>query len=227
MRRLKNYIDYFKGMMENKTINISISDIDNFNLMESLSIWHDDLISSIGGKEMDIFDTLHMQKKDYEPIGKSPLDLDYLCGSGEKSPDERFINSLASIQLKKSQVQNTDDYETFLNKPCKFMFIYGTESNELENPLYLMIQVWLESSSSWTRTKLYKIEGDSNKFYDKLSSKTIEITDGGDSYTYTTSNGNEWTLEDEGEENDTYKKLLTKQEMQDLVEGRDVKIKII
>jgi hypothetical protein len=226
MRRLKKYEEYMSEMIGN-----NIPEIDpayySIDLMESLSIWHDTLLDSIKAKEMDIFDTLKLPKDDYEPLGKSPMDLDYLCGSGEKSPDERFVNSLASMQLKKSQVQNTDDYETFLNKPCKFMFIYGSEANELENPLYIMLQVWNDLGKKWSDAALYKVNDDVKKFYDKLSSKTIEILDGDQNYIYTTSNGNEWTLKNSDKENDIYKKALRKEEIQDLVNSREVSINII
>ena len=63
---------------------------------------------------------------------KSSLDMKSL------SNNVSFINSLSSLSLKKSQIQNSDDFESFINKPCKFMFIYDSNSNELENPEYIL-----------------------------------------------------------------------------------------
>jgi|LauGreDrversion4_2_1035121.scaffolds.fasta_scaffold07478_8 hypothetical protein len=216
MRYLKDY----KGYMESLVINLATA----LDLMESLNIWHDTLLDAIGAQKVDIFDVLSLSKDDYR---NDKLDLDYLCGGGEKDPDERFVNSLSSIKMKKSEVQNTEDYETFLNKPCKFMFIYGAESNELENPIYLMFQVWNETADEWSPAALYKVNGDAKKFYDKLSSKTIEIIDGDENYIYTTSNGNEWTLKNPNKENDFWKKVLRKEDLQAVVNDRNVSITII
>jgi hypothetical protein len=81
-----------------------------------------------------MFDTLKLPKDFYE----GRLTLDFLSNNIE------FVNSLSSLGLKKSPVQNTEEYQTFVNKPCKWMFIYDISSNELENPLYITFQVWNE-----------------------------------------------------------------------------------
>ena len=126
----------------------------------------------------------------------------------ESSDNIEFINSLSSIGLKKSQVQNTDEMETFVNKPTRFMFIYNIESNELENPNFLLIQGWNDTLKRWDDSKLYKVNDNVQKFYDKLSSKVIEIDDNGEKYIYKTTNKNEWSLQNLEKENDTYKKYL-------------------
>lgn len=216
MRYLKDY----KGYKESLVIDLATA----LDLMESLNIWHDTLLDAIGAQKLDIFDVLSLSKDEYR---NDKLDLDYLCGSGEKDPDERFVNSLSRIKMKKSEVQNTEDYETFLNKPCKFMFIYDSDANELENPTYLMFQVWNETADEWSPAALYKVNGDAKKFYDKLSSKTIEIIDGDENYIYTTSNGNEWTLKNPDKQNDFWKKVLRKEDLQAVVNDRNVNITII
>lgn len=211
MKHIKSYKKYKESLvidLVNQIVDIS----------ESLNVWHDLLLSAIGAKEVNIFDTFKMPKDDH----KDRLDIDYLSNNVE------FINSLASIALKKSQVQNTDDFSCFINKPCKFMFIYGVENNELENPLYILFQVWNETLKKWDEVKLYKINDDVKKFYDKLSSKTIEITDGSDNYIYTSGNaGNEWNLQNTNMENDTYKKIFRKEELQKLLDEKKVKLEII
>ena len=56
--------------------------------------------------------------------------------------------------------------------------------------------------NKWEDVKLYKVNDEVKKFYDKLTSKTIEILDGDENYIYQTSNGNEWTLQNIDKIND-------------------------
>jgi hypothetical protein len=211
MRKIKTY-NQFK---ESLVIDLGFQNIED--LLESLTIWHDALLSSIGAEELDIFDTLKLPTDDF----RDKLDLDILGDNVE------FINSLSSIALKKSQLQNSDDYQTFLNKPCRFMFIYDINSNELENPVYIMMQVYNDTLRKWDDVKIYKIKDDVKKFYDKLTSRTIEIVDGDQNYIYETSNGNEWVLQNKDKENDVYKSVFRKEELQDLLKDRNIKINIL
>ena len=107
------------------------------------------------------------------------------------------------------------------------MFIYGIDKNELENPSYLIFQSWNETLNKWEDVKLYKIHENIQRFYDKLSSITIELIDGGDKYLYQTSNGSEWILQNIEKENDTYKKVFRKEELEDFIEKNKIKVNII
>lgn len=211
MKWLKSYRQYKESIV----IDLQYQSIED--LMESLNIWHDVILNAISAEEMNIFDIFSLPKEDY----KDKMDIDYLEDNIE------FINSLSSIALKKSAVQNTEDSQTFVNKPCKFMFIYKSESNELENPVYIIFQVWNDTLDKWDDAKLYKINDDVKKFYDKLSSKIVEISDGDDNYIYQTSNGSDWDLQNIEKENDIYKKTFRKEELQKLLKDRNVKINII
>ena len=211
MKKIKTY-NQFK---ESLVIDLSFQGIED--LLESLIIWHDALLSSVGAEEVNIFDTLKLPQDDFS----DKLDLDSLGDNVE------FINSLSSIALKKSPIQNSDDFQTFLNKPCRFMFLYDINSNELENPVYIMMQVYNDTLSSWDTLKIYKIQDDVKKFYDKLTSRTIEIVDGDQNFIYTTSNGNEWVLQNKDVENDVYKQTFRKEELEDLVKDRKIKINVI
>jgi hypothetical protein len=191
--------------------------MSSVDILESMNIWHDVLLSAISAEEKDIFDTLKLPKDFYN----GRLTLDFLSNNIE------FINSLSSLGLKKSPVQNTEEYQTFVNKPCKWMFIYDISSNELENPLYIAFQVWNETIKEWEDVKLFKINGDVKKFYDKLSSKTIEVTDGDENYIYITSDGNTWELQNLDKENDVYKRFFRKDELQSLLNDRKVTVSII
>ena len=210
MKWLKSYKKYTESLV----VDLTIQSVD---LMESLNIWHDILLNSINAEEVDMFDTLKLPNDSF----KDSLDLDYLFNNVE------FVNSLSSLALKKSQLEDTQTYQTFLKKPCKFMFIYGQEQNELENPIYIIFQIWDESLNKWGDSKLYKVNNDVKKFYDKLSSKTIEVVDGDENYIYSTSNGGEWELQNSTKENDIYKKVFRREELQDLLDGRKVQLNII
>jgi len=211
MKFLKGYNQYLESLQ----IDLSTDIID---LMESLIIWHDVLLSSIGAEEVDLVNTLSLNQIDN-------LDLDYL------SENIEFLNSLASLGLKKSPVQNTEDFETFLNKPCRFMLIYDINSNELQGAEFMLFQTYNETLNKWDATKLYKmnIEGSNiqQRFFDKLTSRTIEITDRDENYIYTTSNGNDWELQNLNKENDIYKRFFRKDELQKLLDDRKVKLTIV
>jgi hypothetical protein len=211
MRKLKTY-NQFK---ESLVIDLSFQGIED--LLESLTIWYDALLSAIGAEEANIFDTLKLPQDDFS----DKLDLDVLGDNVE------FINSLSSIALKKSPLQNSEDYQTFLNKPCKFMFLYDINSNELENPVYIMMQVYNDTVSKWDNAKIYKIKDDVKKFYDKLTSRTIEIVDGDQNYIYSTSNGNEWVLQNKDKVNDIYKETFRKEELEELIADKKIKINVI
>ena len=208
------HIQPFKKFRESLQLDLYLNDID---LMESLSIWHDTLLSSINAEERDIFKEFTLPQEGFS----KHLDVEYLSSNTE------FLNSIASIGLKKAAVQNTDDFETFLNKPCRFMFIYRVEANELENPEFIIFQSWNSTLKQWDESKLYKVNDDIKKFYDKLTSKTIEIIDGDEKYIYQTSNGNEWELQNVEKKTDTYQKVIRKDEFEQLLSDRKVKINII
>ena len=107
------------------------------------------------------------------------------------------------------------------------MFVYDVNANELENPNYVIFQVWNETLKKWDDVKLYKVKDDVKKFYDKLSSKTVEIVDGDENYIYTTSNGNEWELQNILKSNDVYQKTFRKDEFEKLLSDRKVKVNVL
>lgn len=208
-KRLKSYKQFFDSLQ----IDLSVNLID---INESLAMMYDSIMKSIGAEEMDIFKTFKLPQ-DYT----DKLDLEFL------HDDIIFINSLASIGLKKSVLQKSDDYETYLNKPCRFMMIYNVESNELEDPVFILIQSWNDSIEKWEYLKLYKFNGDVKKFYDKLSSKIIEIELEDEKYIYNSTNKNEWLLQNSEKANKKFKKYLRKEELEDLLKDRRIKLRIV
>ncbi len=207
------WIKDFKKYQESIQIDLTFTQID---IMESLNILDDVLLSSIAAENVDLLSTLKL------PVEfQDKLDLDELSSNIE------FINSISSIGLKKSALQNTDDFETFVNKPCRFILLYDFNANELENPDYILFQSYNSTIQKWDDTKLYKVKDDIKKFYDKLTSKTIEIIEGDVNYIYTTSNGNDWTLQNIESQNDIYTKEISKEELQKIIDERKVIINII
>lgn len=211
MKIIKKYTKFKESLV----IDLEIQDVKE--LLESLSVWHDALLSSIRAEELDIFSTFHLPKEEFD----YRLDLDELADNVE------FINSLSSIGLKKSELQKSESFSTFLNKPCKFMFIYGINSNELENPQYLLFQSWIESLNKWEDISLFKVNDDAQKFYDKLASKVIELVDGDENYIYNTSNSNEWVIQNVEKANDTFKKVFRKDELEEFLKDKKIKINIL
>ena len=209
MKWIRNFTQY----KESLNIDLSLNKID---LMESLNIWQDVLLSSINASKVDFKETFNLDDKLFQKFDAKEL-----------FDNTVFINSLSSIGLKKSQLQNTDDFETFINKSCRFFFIYNIESNELENPKFLVFQTRNRSLEKWEEAELYKVNDNVQKFYDKLTSRTIELIDGDQNYIYTTSNGNDWQLQNLDKENDIYTRVLRKEELQKVLDEKKITLNII
>lgn len=204
-------IKKFKKFKESLVINIK--DLKAFDLNESLSIWYDSLLNSIGAKELNIYDVLKLNKN-------FNINLDNL----EISDD--FVKALSNQGLKKSNMENSDDYETFLSVPCRFMFIYDSKASELDTPYFLLLQTYNSVSNKYETTKCYQINDNIKKFYDQLSSKIIEIEDNGEKFIYETGDRNNWHLKSV-KETDIYKRNFNKEDLEKTVNDRKVKIKII
>lgn len=210
MRFLKDFGSY----KESITIQVGLIDID---INESLGLVYEHIFKSINAQEVDIFNTFYLPKEDFA----DKLNLDLLTTNTE------FINSLSSIGLKNSNVTNSEDFETFFKRPCRFMMIYRVEANELENPSYIIFQTWNSLLNKWEDCKLYKVNGDIKNFYDKLSSKIVELKDGNDKYIYQTSNGNEWILQNSEKSNDVFKKYFRSTDFEKLIKDKKPTINII
>lgn len=206
------YIKGFEKYLESITIDLEYQDLD---LLESLTIFSDSLIKSINGEEVDIFKEFNLDNSFIDKI-----DIDYLKNNSE------FNNSLSSIDLRLGKVENSDDYQTFINKSCKFAMIYKSKLSDLDNPDYILFQEWNDTLKKWDKAKLYKVNGDVKRFYDSLTSKTIEILDGSENYIYHTSNGNDWYLKNDIN-SETFKKQIRRDELQEIISKNKIKVSII
>lgn len=187
--------------------------LENIDISESMSVWYEVLLQSINAEELDITNEL----------GKG-LNISNIDNLIDSSIFDKVLNRKS---LKKSCLYNSDDYETFMNKPCKWVFLYDINSNELEEPLYILFNVWNETLRKWSDISLYKVNGDINNFYDKLTSKTIEIIDGTDNYIYNTADCNTYELQNLDKANDIYKRFYDREEIIDLINNKKLKINII
>lgn len=215
MRIIKSYHKFKESLV----IDLSIQNVED--LLESLTIFQDALLAAIGAEEVDIYDKLKLPKEDFS----DKMDLNILADNVE------FINSLTSIRLKKSPIQYSKDFQTFLNRQCKFMFIYDvTNTHELQDPVYLIMQDWEDEKEGgigrWNPLKIYKVKYGS-KFYDALTFRVIVINDSGEEYTYETSNGNEWVSLYKDRVNDVYKDVMRKEELQQVLKTRNATVSIL
>jgi hypothetical protein len=204
------WIKNFNTFKESLVINLVDTE---FDLNEPLGVYIDTILNSINAKPIDIFSTLQLSKD-------TNIDLEAL----DKNTD--FISKLSNLDLKKSNMQLSSDFETFLDTNCRFMFIYNKTQNELDTPYYLLLQVYNNNLKKWETTNIYKIGDDIKKFYDQLSSKTIEIDDNGKKYIYSTSDKNTWQLMSV-DSDDVYKRIFTKEDLEKVIQDRKVKVKII
>lgn len=209
MKTLLGYQDF----LESLEINLSTDIID---LNESLSVLHELVLDALSKEDIDLIETFNLIEAQISTDNLENL-LD----------DPFFLNSLRSIGLKKSQLQNTDDYQTFLKRTMRFCFIYPIESTDLEEPLYIIYQVWNEPLEKWDEVRLRKLQNEVKKFYDKLTSKTIELSNSDTRWIYYTSNANEWYLQNLDKLDKDFKKVLKKEDLENLIKTKGLVVKII
>jgi len=182
-----------------------------FDLSENIKTDTTELLSSIDLKEVDMYETLGLLVND---INLEGMTLDQLADN------THFINALEKLSLKKEEPQESSDSDTFLTRSLTFMGIYPIQVLEIQDPEYLMIQIGNGP------IKLYKLSGSIKDFYDKLTSKTVEIKAGDKNWIYKTSNsGNNWELQNQ-KEGEVYKKVMTTQELEDSLNS-NTKITVI
>mgnify|MGYP001022197460 CR=1 FL=1 len=209
MRYLKTYKLYIESIVLDSNIEEII------DITESLSVVDDTLLTSIKAEEKEmslVFDYLSDENKSIDSVCK----------------DSKFIHQISKLGFRLSEVFNTDDYETFINKTIKFVLVYLKDTNDLVNPEYIITQTWNESTNKWEKVKLYKINDDIKNFYDKLSSKTVQFTKDDINYIYKTGNsGNNWILQNVDNETEDFKKEMTKDDLKKASKLQGIKITII
>lgn len=171
-------------------------------LLEKLSVVEQSILDSIKADPIDI-NTFFNEKLPTK-------ELDQLVNNSD------FNNLLKMKGLSKSSVEHTDDYETFLINPFKYLLIKSKNKNDLQNPDFIIIQTFNSTEQTWNNLKMYQIQGDFKNFYDQLTNRTIEIERDGVNYLYQTSNKNEWELVNQ-EETDVFPRFVRKEELIELM----------
>ena len=154
-------------------------------IKESITTDVDGLLDSIREEKVDFY-ALHLSNDNY--INKT-IDTVY--------DDADFNKQLFKENLKKGELDSTMDIENFLRKDIdmKFFFLYSRNETVLDNPNFLILQYYKDDK--WHPIEIYKIKGNIENFYEKLTAKTIKLTFDNVTYIYITSNsGNNWELKD-------------------------------
>ena len=184
-------------------------------IKESITTDVDGLLDSINDKKVDFY-AIHLANDEYMNI---PIEHLY--------DDGNFNQQLFKDNLKKGEMESTLDIENFLRKDIdmKFFFLYSRNETILDDPNFLILQYYKDNK--WYPIELYKIKGAVKNFYEKLTAKTIKLTQNNDTYIYQTSNsGNNWLLKDNNMKTDKFKENLETDEIKQLIKD-GAKLKII
>lgn len=217
MKYLNNYKQFVN---ENNSPEEMVELAADANILESIVTDSDLLLKTIEAKEENIYTSLGLNPDLFSPS----ISIENLY------EDKNFDKALKNKKLKKSKLEETEEYETFLENTMdvKFFLIHKENKSELDKPEYIVFQNKKTTDSKWNDLKFYSVNGDIRKFYDKLTNKTIEIKKGDKSYIYFTSNsGNNWQLQNVEAEDNIYKNLLDKDEIKLILKDKDIKITII
>jgi Leucine-rich repeat (LRR) protein len=158
-----------------------------------------DLLKTIGAQKVLMGDEFNFNSENYNNIE-------------DVFSDAQFIKSINKNGLKRGNIEYSQDCETFMIRPSeiKFFLIFNEYDSELEpNPKFIVIQTRF-NNYKWSSINMYKVNNNIKNFYDKLSSKTIEIKKGDKNYIYKTSNaGNDWILQNVQNKNDEFKTIMS------------------
>ena len=192
--------------------------VNDANVLESIVTDSDSLLKSINAEQVMMGDILDFNSEHF-------TDIEVL------SKDPEFLKKLDGKGFKKNNIESSKDSETFLDKTMdiKFFLIFKKEDSELEpKPEYIVFQSRAKGSGRWDVIKVYKVNENIRNFYDKLSSKTIEIKRGGKNYIFKTSNaGNDWKLQNVQNKDNTFKDIMSNDEIRATLKEGGTSITVI
>jgi len=144
-----------------------------------------------------------------------------------------FNENLAKKELFISELQNTKDYDTYIIDDIKYLLIHKRKNRKmdklekLDDPLYVIFQT-KDINGEWNRDKIkiYKINGNFSNFYEKLSSKTIELVKGDKKYIYI-SNGQNWILKNIENKDEIFKDILSNDDIKVILKENGITITIV
>ena len=215
---MKNLYTYKQFLLENKQEMIEVfGDID---ILESIVTDSEALLKSINAEEVNLFKIFNLNVDSFE----THVDIEHLY------EDEEFNKQLKSLKYKKTNLEETEESETFIDKTIdiKFFLIHKEEQSELDQPDYIIYQSKKRGEFKWENIKCYKVNEDMRNFYDKLTSKTVEISKGDKKYIYLTSNGGvEWNLQNVNDEDEIFKRDMEDNDIKAILVDEDISITII
>jgi glutamate synthase domain-containing protein 1 len=192
----------------------------NIEILESLVTSTDKLLKLIDAKEVNLFDTFKLNRDNFD----ADFDINFLYENKD------FEKYLSKNELKKTELDSTEDFETFLEKTydVRFFNIHGLEQSELEKPQYIILQSKPKEEKKWNPVRCYTVNNEMRKFYDEMTSKTIELVNGDVKFIYVTSNsGNDWALQNLEDKTNIYKDILTAEEIKRILLDAAVKMTVI
>jgi len=198
MSKIKKYKQFLTENIE------MIEIVNDANVLESIVTDSESLLKSINAENVMMGDVLNFNSEKF-------TDIDILA------KDAEFLKKLDNKGFKKNNIEYSKDCETFLDKTLdiKFFLIFKKDESELEpKPEYIVFQSRAKGSGRWEQIKMYKVNENIRNFYDKLSSKTIEIKRGGKNYIFKTSNaGNDWNLQNIQNKDTVFKDIMSNDEL--------------
>lgn len=215
MKIMKKYKEFISENVFTEDIVDTFIDVD---ILESIVTDTEELLNSIKAEEFDFYSTFNLDRSTSFEFIENLYN------------NEHFEKVLDENDLKKENIESTIESETFIDKTIdiKFFLIHKKDDNQLSQPIAIIFQSKPRKSNNWNEIKAYKVKEDMRKFYDKLSSKTIEIKKGNKNYIYNTSNsGNDWILQNIDLEDDTFKQSITKDDIKAILSDKDVNITIV
>lgn len=201
------------------TENLEMTEIVNdANVLESIVTDSDNLLKSINAEQVRMGDIFNFNSEKFN-------DLDIL------SKDNDFLKSINKKGFKKNNIESSKDCETFLEDTMdiKFFLIFKKDESELEpKPEYIVFQSKAKGATKWEPIKMYKVNENIRNFYDKLSSKTIEIKRGNKNYIFRTSNaGNDWSLQNIQNKDNVFKDIMSNDEIRATLKDGQTSITVI
>jgi len=217
MRKIFNYnLFLFENYIEMEEI------FNDADILESIVTDSDALLKTIEAEEVDLYITFNI----------NPDNIKRNINIQELYDNKLFNKQLSNNEYKKNEIESTDESETFIEETLliKFFSIYKKSQSEIEQPKFIIYQSKKKKSSNWDDLKIYKVNGNMQKFYNKLTNKSIEINKKDKTYIYSTSNsGNDWQLQknSKNQDNKTFKDYMSNNDIKAILIDDDVSITII
>jgi hypothetical protein len=217
MKKINNYNQYiFEQATEMEEI------FNDADILESIVTDSDALLKSIEAEEIDLYTTLKINKDEI----KNNITIQELYDN------QIFNKQLEKMGYKKNELESTDESETFIDETVqiKFFSIYKLNQTELDQPKFIVYQSKNTKDANWNQIKAYSVNGDMQKFYTKLTNKTVEIKKGDKTYVYVTSNsGNDWQLQkhQDNQDNSIFKDMMSNDDIKAILVDDDISITII